>query len=125
MLQNQIYKSYDREILYLKRHGNKLLQKIKQKETTMNQRKQQNLQPNRRDLFTLNRMIKKLLRMSAMIKSYQYFQIINEPLSYENETFFYQVVNNYYEDILQRFVLKVKVKARQSQIDRSVGFKIG
>ena len=125
MLQNQIYKSYDREILYLKRHGNKLLQKIKQKETTMNQRKQQNLQPNRRDLFTLNRMIKKLLRMSAMIKSYQYFQIINEPLSYENETFFYQVVNNYYEDILQRFVLKVKVKARQSQIDRSVDFKIG
>ena len=91
----------------------------------MNQRKQQNLQPNRRDLFTLNRMIKKLLRMSAMIKSYQYFQIINEPLSYENEAFFYEVVNNYYEDILQRFVLKVKEKARQSQIDRSVDFKIG
>ena len=121
---NAIYKSYEREILYLKRHGDKLLQKIKQKETTMNQRKQQNLQPNRRDLFTLNRMIKKLLRMSAMIKSYRYFQIINELLSYGNEAFFYEVANNYYEDTLQRFVLKVKVKARQSQIDRSVDFTI-
>ena len=58
---NRIYKSYQREILYLQRHGNKLLQKIKQQEIKMNQRKQQNLQPNEKDLYTLNEKIKKLL----------------------------------------------------------------
>ena len=123
-LQNRIYKSYEREILYLQRHGNKLLQKIKQQETKMNRRKQQNLQPNQKSLYTLNQMIKKLLRMLAFIHTYRYFQVINEPLSYKNETFFYQIANDYYEDTLQRFVLKVKVRVNQLQIDRSVDFTI-
>ena len=122
---NAIYKSYEREILYLQRHGNKLLQKIKQQETKMNQRKQQNLQPNQKDLYTLNQMIKKLLRMLSMIDSYRYFQIIKEPLTYQNQTFFYEIANNYYEDILQRFVLKVKARVNQLQIDRFVDFSIG
>ena len=121
MLENQIYKSYEREILYLQRHGNKLLQKIKQQETKMNQRKQQNLQPNRKDLYTLNRMIKKLLRMLAFIKGYQYFQKIKQPLSYDNETFFYQITNNYYEDLLQRVVMCL----RQFELNRFVDFSIG
>ena len=85
---NQIYKSYEREILYLQRHGNKLLKKIKQQEIKMNRKKQQNLQPNKKDLYTLNEKIKQLLRMLAFIDSYRYFQIINEPLSYGNEAFF-------------------------------------
>ena len=38
-MQKKIYESYEREILYLRRHGNKLLQKIKQKEIKMNRRK--------------------------------------------------------------------------------------
>lgn len=122
---NAIYKSYEREILYLQRHGNKLLQKIKQQETKMNQRKQQNLQPNQKDLYMLNQMIKKLLRMLSMIDSYRYFQIIKEPLTYQNQTFFYEIANNYYEDILQRFVLKVKARVNQLQIDRFVDFSIG
>ena len=124
-LQNQIYKSYEREILYLQRHGNKLLQKIKQQEIKMNRRRQQNLQPNQKDLNTLNGMIKKFLRMLAFIDSYRYFQIIKEPLSYNNETFFYEVANNYYEDILQRFVFNVKVRVNQLQLDRSVDFSLG
>ena len=40
-MQKKIYESYEREILYLRRHGNKLLQKIKKKEIKMNRRKQQ------------------------------------------------------------------------------------
>ena len=124
-MQKKIYESYEREILYLRRHGNKLLQKIKQKEIKMNRRKQQNLQPNQKDLNTLNQMIKKLLRMLAFIDSYQYFQIIKEPLTYNNnETFFYEVANDYYEDALQRFVLKVNVRVKQLQLDRSVDFSI-
>ena len=90
----------------------------------MNRRKQQNLQPNQKNLYTLNQMIKKLLKMLAFIDSYRYFQIINEPLTYKNETFFYEIANNYYEDTLQRFVLKVKVRVNQLQIDRFVDFSI-
>ena len=120
-MQKKIYESYEREILYLRRHGNKLLQKIKQKEIKMNRRKQQNLQPTQKDLKTLNEMVKKLLRMLAFINTYRYFQIIKEPLTYNNnETFFYQIANNYHKDTLQRFVVRVK----QLQLDRSVDFRI-
>ena len=120
-MESIIYKSYEQEILYLRRHGNKLLQKIKKKEIKMNQRKQQNRQPNEKDINSLNQMIKKLLRMLAFIDSYRYFQIIKEPLTYNNnETFFYQVANDYYEDLLQRFVLRIK----QLQLDRSIDFSI-
>ena len=117
---NRIYKSYQREILYLQRHGNKLLQKIKQQEIKMNQRKQQNLQPNEKDLYTLNEKIKKLLRMVAFINSYRYFQLKNEPLSYGNEAFFYQMANGYYKDTLQRFVFRLK----QLHLDRLIHFTI-
>ena len=70
-------------------------------------------------------MIKKLLRMLAFINSYRYFQIINEPLTYNNnETFFYQVANDYYEDLLKRFVLKINVRVKQLQLDSFVDFSI-
>ena len=121
-MESMIYRSYEREILYLQRHGNKLLLKIKQKEIKMNRKKQQNLQPTQKDLKTLNEMIKKLLRMLASIDSYRYFQIIKEPLTINNnQTFFYQVANDYYEYMLQRFVLKINQRV---QLNRSVDFRI-
>ena len=109
-----IYRNYEKEILYLRRHGDKLLQKIKHKEIKMNRRKQQNLQPTQRALKKLNEMIEKLLRMLAFINSCLYFQIIiKEPLTINNnQTFFYQVANDYYEDILKRFVLIIKQRAQ-------------
>ena len=67
---NWIYKDYEREILSLQTQGDALLQQIKQHETKMNQAKQQNLQPNQNDLYTLDQMIKMLLRMLALIDSY-------------------------------------------------------
>ena len=121
-MESMIYRSYEREILYLQRHGNKLLRKIKQKEIKMNRKKQQNLQPTQKDLKTLNEMIKKLLRMLASIDSYRYFQIIKEPLTINNnQTFFYQVANDYYEYMLQRFVLKINQRVK---LNRSVDFRI-
>ena len=42
----KIYKSYQTEINFLRREGDKLLLEIKQHETKMNQRKQQQMQPN-------------------------------------------------------------------------------
>ena len=63
--------------------------------------------------------------MLAFINSYRYFQIINEPLTYNNnETFFYQVANDYYEDLLKRFVLKINVRVKQLQLDSFVDFSI-
>ena len=120
----QLYESYEKEILYLQKQGKKLLQEIKRHETKMNQRKQQNLQPNLISLNKLNQMIKKLLRMLAFIDTYGYFQLINEPLSFTNQTFFYCVANQYYEDILQSFLLRVKGRVNQLQQNRFVDFVV-
>ena len=120
---NEFYKSYDREILYLRREGSKLLQKIKLQETKMNLRKQQNLKPLLREVNLLNRMVKKLLKISAFIDSYKYFQIIKEPLTSYNERFFYKVANNYYKDALKQIVSKIK-RINQLRIDDSVDFTI-
>ena len=110
---NHIYKSYEREILSLQTQGDALLQKIKQQETKMNRAKQQNLQPNQNDLYTLDQMIKMLLRMLALIDSYRYFQARNEPMTDKNRPWFYNIANNYYLNTLQCFVLKLKVRVNQ------------
>ena len=110
---NHIYKGYEREILSLQTQGDALLQKIKQQETKMNRAKQQTLQPNQNDLYTLDQMIKMLLRMLALIDSYRYFQARNEPMTDKNRSWFYDIANNYYLNTLKRFVLKLKVRVNQ------------
>ena len=110
---NWIYKDYEREILSLQTQGDALLQQIKQHETKMNRAKQQNLQPNQNDLYTLDQMIKMLLRMLALIHGYRYFQARNEPMTDKNRSWFYDIANNYYLDTLKRFVVKLKVRVNQ------------
>ena len=110
---NWIYKDYEREILSLQTQGDALLQKIKQQETKMNRAKQQTLQPKQNDLYTLDQMIKMLLRMLALIDSYRYFQARNEPMTDKNRSWFYDIANNYYLNTLKRFVLKLKVRVNQ------------
>ena len=110
---NHIYKGYEREILSLQTQGDALLQKIKQQETKMNRAKQQTLQPNQNDLYTLDQMIKMLLRMLALIDSYRYFQARNEPMTDKNRSWFYDIANNYYLNTLKRFVSKLKVRVNQ------------
>ena len=119
---NEFYKSYNREILYLRREGSKLLQKIKLQETKMNLRKQQKLKPLLREVNLLNRMVK-LIKISAFIDSYRYFQMIKEPLTSYNEKFFYQLASMYYEDALKDIVSKLK-RINQLRIDESVDFSI-
>ena len=113
-MESVIYRKYERQIVYLRKRGDELLQRIKKKEIKMNQRKQQNLQPTLRSLKTLNKMIEKLLRMSAFINSSLYFQIvIKEPLTINNnQTLFYQMTNDYYQHILRRFVLIIRHRAQ-------------
>ena len=105
---NELCKSYAQEIFYLRKEGSKLLQKIKLQEIKMNQRKQQKLKPLLRQVNVLHRMMKKLIKISAFIDTYKYFQQINEPLTSYNETFFYEIANNYYENSLREIVLKMK-----------------
>ena len=111
--QNYIYRSYEQEILFYKTQGNALLQKIKQQETKMNRAKQQNLQPNQNDLYTLDQMTKMLLRMLALIDSYRYFQAKNEPMTDENIPRFYFIANNYYLNTLKSFVSKLKARVNR------------
>lgn len=109
---NWIYKCYEKEILYLQRRGNTLLQAINQQETRMNQAKQQNLQPNKNELYTLEHNIKMLLRMLALINTYQYFQSKNEPLTIANYVWLNEICDNCYLNLLERFCLKLKLKLK-------------
>ena len=120
---NELYQSYAQEILYLRKEGSKLLQKIKLQEIKMNQRKQQKFKPLLRQVNLLHRMMKKLLKISAFIDTYKYFQKIKEPMTSYNQTFFYEMASNYYNDALKQIVLKMK-RLNQSRIDDPVDFSI-
>ena len=117
-----LHESYSREIFYLKRQGSKLLQKIKRQETKMNLRRQQKLKPHLRQVNLLTQMVKKLIKISAFIETYKYFQILKQPLV-NHQSFFHEVASNYYEDMLKDIVLKIK-RINQSARDRSVDFTI-
>ena len=120
---DELYKSYQGEILYLRKEGSKLLQKIKLQETKMNQRRQQRLKPLLRQVNLLHRMMKKLIKISAFIDTYKDFQKKNEPLTYNNETFFYEIASNYYENSLKQIVLKMK-RINQLRMADSVDFSV-
>ena len=117
-----LHESYSREIFYLKIQGSKLLRKIKLQETKMNQRRQQKLKPHLRQINLLTRMVRKLIKISAFIETYKYFQILKQPLA-NHQSFFHEVASNYYEDMLKDIVLKIK-RINQSARDRSVDFTI-
>ena len=120
---DELYKSYQREILYLRKEGSKLLQKIKLQEIKMNQRRQKRLKPLLRQVNLLHRMMKKLIKISAFIDTYKYFQMVKKPLSDDNETFFYQMASDHYEQALKQIVLKLK-KINRLRMDDSVHFTV-
>ena len=109
---NWIYKGYEREILYLQCRGNELLEKINQHETKMNQLKQQKLQANQEDLYTLEQMTRQLLHMLALIYDNRYLQSMNEPLANHNYSWFHNIVNSYYLKTLKCFNEKLKLKLK-------------
>ena len=119
---NELYQSYAREILYLRKEGSKLLQKIKLQEIKLNQRKQDGFKPLLRQVNLLHRMMKKLIKISSFISTYKYFQFIKEPLIY-NQKLFYEIASNYYENSLKKIVLKLK-RINQSRMQDPVDFTI-
>ena len=105
------YNNYQQQIQHLRTHGDVLLQRIKMLEIKMNQRKQQNQQPNQQDINSLNVMVRKLLQMLAQINTCQYFQIANEP--YVNGPYFNQMCNNHFESLIQRFNTQLRIRRVQ------------
>ena len=116
----KLHESYSQEICHLRKHGTSLLQKIKLQEIKINQRKQQKLKPHLRQIKYLNAMIRKLVKISAFIETYKYFQIIQQPLI-NHQHFFHQLASNHYENMLKDIVLKIK---HRNRINQSVDFTI-
>ena len=119
----ELYQSYAREILYLRKEGTKLLQKIKLQEIKMNKRKQMMMKPLLQEINLLHRMMKKLIKISAFIETYKYFQMIQSPLTDYNQKVFYKMATNYYKNSLKQIVLKLKLR-NQSRIRDCVDFSI-
>ena len=115
-----LYESYSREICHLRIKGTRLLQKIKLHEIKMNQRKQQNFKPHLKSINLMTGMVRKLVKISAIIETYRYFQITMRPLSY-NQSLFDEIANNYYNDMLKNIVLKIK---HLNESNQSVDFTI-
>ena len=102
-----IYESYQKEIFYLQKHGGILLQKIKNLQIKMNQRKQQKLYPTGRDLQSMQKWVVKFLRMLAYIKTYQFFQGQNMVLADQNTNWFFHIFNHNYEILFRSFMVKL------------------
>ena len=115
----ELYESYAREILYLRKEGTKLLQKIKLQEIKMNKRKQMMMKPLLQEINLLHRMMKKLIKISAFIETYKYFQMIQSPLTDYNQKFFYKMATNYYKNSLKQIVLKLKLRNQSMTNTRS------
>ena len=117
---NDLHESYSQEICLLRIKGTRLLQRIKLHEIKMNQRKQQKLKPHLHSVNYMNGMIRKLVKISAFIETYRYFQITRRSLV-NQESLFHEIANDYYDDLLQNIILKIK---RINQLNKSVDFTI-
>ena len=115
-----LYESYSQEICHLRIKGSRLLQKIKLHEIKMNQRKQQNLKPHLKSIDLMTGMVRKLVKISAFIETYRYFQITMRPMA-NQQSLFHEIANNYYDDMLKNIVLKIK---RLNQLNQSVHFTV-
>ena len=106
------YGDYTERIRYLRSTGDQLLQRIELLKTSINKRKQQNQQPNQNEITSLHAMATKLLQMLAEINVCQYFKMVNE-YYYFNEYYYKQMCFKYFEDLMQQFNLKLKLKAKR------------
>ena len=104
------HNQYQRQIDYLRTHGDVLLQRIKMLEIKLNIKKQQNKEADPIDINRLNAMVKKLFKMLAKINTYQYYQLTNEPFICVNDFYFNRICNNYFENYIQRFITQLRLK---------------
>ena len=100
-----LFKRYSQQIHQLRITGSRLLQKIKVHEIKMNKRKQKNLKPHLKSIDLMAEMITKLVKISAFIETYRYFQVSMQLLQRSS---FHKIAENYYNKMLKVIVLKIK-----------------
>ena len=100
--------SYENEIRFLNKEGDMVLAQVQIQENYMNQKQK----VDRYDLYQLEQMIQKFLRILSLVDAYRYFQNKYEMLSNENHGRFLFIANNNYLVRINDFINDLKCKIR-------------
>ena len=113
--------NYDRRIEFLRTEGDQLLESIKSLEIGMNRRKQQGQQPYMHEVDWMYRLVKKFFGMLAEIKTCEYFKIIKELVSF-NDDFYKKTCYAFFCDYIRKFnrTLNARRLNASGKIDFSV-----
>lgn len=111
------FEIYSQTIYHLRIKGTRLLEKIKFCEMEMNKRKQQNLNPLSTAIDLMSEMINELVKISAMILTYRYFQ--STMLSFE-QSLFNEITDKYYIEMLRNIVKKISRLNEDKLVDFTI-----
>ena len=113
-----IWQHYQNEINFFERKADEILVETIIHETKMDKRKQQQqLQPTKKDIDQLHKMIVSMLKTIAIIETYRYFQMSKILLNDQNTNLFYAKRNQHFENLLMIFLLKIK---KEQEIDFTI-----
>ena len=115
----QQFENLNQRVRLLRSTGDISLQKIKQLETYLNKRKQQNQYPLHEDINLLNQLVKSQLKMLAEIKTCQYFISCHEAISIFSQRYI-EITNTLFEGLMRQFLfdLQIKREKRFKEIQR-------
>ena len=108
----ETFTSFENEIRFLEKEGAISLAQIQIQEEYIHCKKQQSVKVDRYDLNEMDQMVKKFLRILALIDAYKYFQSKNEMITDENVDRFLFVVNNDYIVRINKFMNDLKSKMK-------------
>ena len=108
----ETFTSFENEIRFLEKEGAISLAQIQIQEEYIHCKKQQSVKVDRYDLNEMDQMVKKFLRILALIDAYKYFQSKNEMITDENLDRFLFVVNNDYVVRINKFINDLKSKMK-------------
>ena len=111
------FEIYSQTIYHLRIKGTRLLEKIKFCKMEMNKRKQQNLNPLSTAIDLMSEMINELVKISAMILTYRYFQ--SAMLSFE-QSLFNEITDKYYIEMLRNIVKKISRLNEDKLVDFTI-----
>lgn len=103
---------YQNEILFLKKETEVLIMKIRIQEDYMNY-KEANATLSPRDVDHIIELILKYFHILALIDTYRFFEIKNQPLTDENTSSFVNIVNSYYFQRLTKFIKELSLYVMQ------------
>ena len=107
----ETFTSFENEIRFLEKEGAISLAQIQIQEEYIHCKKQ-NVKVDRYDLNEMDQMVKKFLRILALIDAYKYFQSKNEMITDENLDRFLFVVNSDYVVRINKFINDLKSKMK-------------